>query len=150
MSKKTITRAKSTTVEKKVRPKERIPVGGHRDKLTVQGRDETKYVYRWVEDDHESGPRVFQFVQGGWTFTDPDSVTVGQLYVYTTEDVGSIVRRPSGHKYVYLMQIDKDLYEADQKEKNRYIDEQEKDMLRERDSRKDDGQYGGGKISRSF
>lgn len=149
MPKKKATRKKSTTVERKTRPTERIPVGGHRDRLTVQGKDE-KYVYRWVEDDTESGPRVFRFIQGGWTFTNPEDVVVGQQEVYTTSDVGSIVRKPSGHKFVYLMQIDRDLYEADQADKSRFVDEQEQDMFRERDSEKDDGAYGGGKLIRSL
>lgn len=151
-SKKKQTSAK-TTIERKQRPSERIPVGGHRDKLTVQYHNPdylNMYATRWVEDTHESGPRIYQFIQGGWTFVDPADAKVGQLYVYTTEDVGSIVRRPSGSHFVYLMKIERDLYEADQKEKQNDIDALEKDMLRERDAQKDDGQYGGGKITRSF
>lgn len=144
---------KKTTVQRKKRPTDRIPVGGHRDKLTVKYADPNytkNYATRWVEDDHEAGPRIFEFIQGGWNFVDPKDAIVGQRYVYTTEDTGSIVRQPSGSRFVYLMSIPIDLYKEDQNYKQAEIDELEDHMARERDSDKDDGAYGGGKFSRSF
>lgn len=145
--------SKKKAVERKSRPSDRIPVGGHRDKLTVRYKNKNflnEYATRWVEDENEVGPRIFEFIQGGWTFVNPDDVLVGQAYVYSTTDVGSIVRQPSGRNFVYLMCIPRELYEEDQKEKQKSISELEKDMLRERNAQQDDGQYGGGKLTYSF
>jgi len=136
-------------IDRKVRPDERIPVGGHRDILKVQGLD-PNYSYRWVEDENESGQRIFDFIQGGWDFANPKNLKIGQNFVYNSNNVGSVVRKPSGGKYLYLMCIPIELYEQDQKEKQNGIDALEKDMFRERDSNADDGQYGGGKKSHSF
>lgn len=139
-----------TTVTRKARPLDRIPVGGRRDKLTVQGLDPA-YSYRWVLDKDENGQRIFEFIEGGWDFVSADGLRVGQNYVYNSENVGSIVRRPGGNgEWLYLMRIPKEYYEADQKVKEMDLKETEKQMARERNIEDDDGQYGGGKVTSSF
>lgn len=149
MSKKktTVRKAVPDKISRAQRPDERIPVGGHRDKLTVRGLDPA-YAYRWVEDENESGQRIFTFKTGGWDFAPTDGLRIGQSFVYSSDSIGSIARKPSGGMYMYLMRIPKELHEQDQKDKQKRITEDEKQMLRPRDVENDDGQYGGGSLKR--
>lgn len=145
--KKTVAKKTSatTTVTRAVRPKERIPVGGHRDKLGVTGRD-PNYFYRWVEDIHEAGQEIFNYIQGGYTFAPKEGLNIGENFVYASENVGSVVRKPSGDRFLFLMRLPLDLYEQDQRDKQKRIDETEEQMIGDRNTQRDDGQYGGGKF----
>lgn len=107
----------------------RTPVSGHRNILTIKGKDPA-YEYRFVKDvtyeqvDGEGkvtarpGQRLMRFQEGGWQFVGKDEVEVGENKVYRTENMGAIVRIPSGgDEYLYLMKIHKDWYEEDQEAK---------------------------------
>lgn len=150
--KKTVTK-KSTVVSRETRKSvapERIPVGGHRDKLVVKGLD-PNYEYRWVVDTDDSGQRIFTFIEGGWEFEESHRVRVGQSFVYETSGGTSIIRRPAGGtQWNYLMRIKKEWYDEDQIEKQGLITDTEKQIARERDIEMDDGQYGGGRVRSTF
>lgn len=106
---------------------ERIPVGLTAPKMTVnhynnklQGKST-----RWFNDD---GDRIQRALMGGWHFvkkhgitTGVDHKTVGDPGVHVTMHVG---KHDGGlPKYAYLMAIDKELYEQDQKAKQDRVDE---------------------------
>lgn len=137
----------SAVQSRAARPEDRVPVGGVRDILTVVGqRDDLSY--RWVKDTHEDGPRIFNFNRGGWDFVQAKDVKVGKFSVYTTENVGSIVRHPDGAgEYLFLMCIPKELYDEDQARKLELINLAEQELMRPKE---DDGQYGESKISFKF
>lgn len=112
---------------------ERIPLVGHRDKLTVRGKDPA-FVYRFVKDvpgivqDNSGsiqltpGQRIMRFQQAGWEFVQAEDVEVGANNVYKTENVGSIVRVPAGtNEFLYLMRIKREWYEEDQKAKDKLL-----------------------------
>ena len=135
----------------KTRPK-RVPVGGDRDILTVLGKD-PDYVYRWVKDTNENGGRIFRYTQALYAFVDRATAAqygIGESFVYESQDVGTLVRKPAGNgEYLYLMRIAKEYYDEDQDAKQARIQETENGITRSRDpeSNKDDGQYGSVKIS---
>lgn len=133
--------------ESRKRP-ERVPVGGFRDKLTVQGRD-PNFVYRWVLDMDATGSRVLNFLQGGYEFVKGDEVIIGETYVFASPDYGSIIRRPGNKQgdYLYLMKIRKEYYEEDAKAKQDLVNQTE-DALYSPDSLRGDreGVYGDIKI----
>lgn len=139
---------KDERVEQRVRPN-RVPVSGHRDILTVSGKEDG-YSYRWVLDKQEDGSRIQKFLNAGYEFVQSDAVRVGQDNVYQTKNVGSIVRKPSGDgTYLYLMRIFTEWYEDDQAAKEHELKIKEGAITRERDpeNKGDDGQYGTVKIS---
>jgi hypothetical protein len=127
------------------RPRKRVPVSGFRDILTVHGKD-PDYEYRWVKDGSESGQRIWRYQQAAYQFVLADELEgVGQNFVYQTEDLGSLVRVPSGKgEYHYLMKISKEFYDEDQADK-----EKELRKLEENQARSDpgEGQYGSGTIT---
>lgn len=133
---------------------DRIPVGGHRDIMTVYGKDES-YEYRWVEDKSDAGSRILRFKRGGWEFVSADprdssgGVIVGEENVYSSEQNGSIVRLPTGGaNYSYLMRIKKEWYDEDQVAKQDKIDMVEDAIRRTGTSEGEDfGQYGNVAIS---
>ena len=125
----------------------RVPVSGNRDILTISGKDPA-FEYRWILDAAESGQRILKFQNAWWDLvkSDDGQHTVGQDMVYKSDNVGSIIRVPAGSgKFYYLMRIQKEYYEADQKAKQVDISEREQ-AITQTDS--DDGQYGEVKISR--
>jgi hypothetical protein len=97
--------------------RKRIPVGGNRDILTVEGKD-INYVYRWVND---VDGRVQKFIAA---FYDnvymKDGVEVGAQDVKQGSNVGSVVSKDVGKGITaYLMRIRKEYYEEDQAAKQR-------------------------------
>ena len=135
-------------VEGSTRPRERTPVSGHRDILTVLGQD-PGFVYRWVSDKNESGRRITRFLAGGWNFVEySEDLGIGADSVYNTENVGSIVRLPEGSgSFLYLMNIKKEWYDEDQAAKADAINATEKSISRRRSAEQDDGMYGDVKLS---
>lgn len=136
----------STSKPRPQRPKERTPVSGNRDILTVHGKEED-LEYRWVSDKAEDGARIYTFMRAGWFFVPAENVEIGQSNVYQSEQHGSIVRQPDGEgRYLYLMAIEKDLFQEDQQAKQAEIAEDERAITRERNEEEDDGQYGKNKL----
>lgn len=110
----------------------RRTAGGFRDKLTVVGQDPSK-VYRWVKDKNEGGYEIANLLARGYTFVSSDSgVKVGEAEVYTSENVGSIIRRIANQEgeFLYLMCIDRDWYEEDLQLKEDRIQEVETGIVR--------------------
>jgi len=128
----------------------RIPVSGNRDILTVKGKDKD-YEYRWVVDSDENGHRIFRFMQGSWEFaTTEQGLEIGQMAIYKSENVGSIIRVPAGKtqaskgEYQYLMRIKKKFYQEDQRAKEKALKETERKAFKaDKDMSPDGmGQYG--------
>ena len=129
---------------------ERTPLReSYRNILTVDNKD-PNYEYRWVLDsyakhDEDSGnfypgQRISKFENAGWEFVLSGEVSVGDSYVYKTNNTGSIVRVPAGQgEYHYLMKIKKEWYKEDQDLKNKQIDDIEKQM---KGPKTEMGQYG--------
>lgn len=112
--------------EKASRPS-RVPVSGNRDILAVQNIPEHK-IARWVNDVDN---RILKFQQGGWEFVTDQGVVVGQPTVESSKAVGKVVTKIVGTKktneplYAYLMVIDRDWYNEDQRSKQDNVDANE-------------------------
>lgn len=114
---------KEVKVVKKAR-KERVPFGGSRMKLSfpeVAGK-----VRRWVND---VGGRCQLAEEGGYDFVTDEGQKIGDTAVGSgNQDLGSRVSRivgtlPDGSpQRAFLMEIDKDLYDEDQAEKQSKLD----------------------------
>lgn len=130
------------------RPK-RVPMGTHRDILTVDGLDKENYKHRWVLDAGERGQRILRYELAGYSLCPADGLSIGEAMVYKSESEGSIVRVPNGKsgEYLYLMRISREWYDGDQdaKEENRV--DVEKQVSR---ASGEDGQYGKTKLSSDF
>lgn len=126
-------KAKSTRAD---RPK-RIPVSGHRDILTVGGKDPA-FHYRWVMDTDQNGVRIQKHLAAGYEFVDYNSVSgIGEARVANESGEGTLVRKPAGTTgpegadYLYLMRIHKEWYEEDQKAKLTEVNAREEELKRE-------------------
>lgn len=126
----------------------RVPVSGNRNVLTVQGMD-PNFSYRWVLDASEGGHRILRFKMAGYSFAPAGDHVTGDLAVYRSAGLGSIIREPAGDgvSYLYLMRLPKSFYEHDQLVKQQRVDEAEDAM---RAGVKDDGHYGEVKITRKL
>ena len=125
------------TQEKVERPK-RIPIHRSRDILTINKKPEGK-VLRWVMD---SPGRLIMFQEAGYEFVTDAGVTVGDKQVDGNKATGSTVCRAGDKEgtMLYLMAIDEDLYNEDQKARQAEIDENERAMF----AALEDGQYDAG------
>lgn len=123
---------------------ERPSTGRSRGKLYVTGTN-PDYTYYWAVDTAENGYNIFDFRERGWEFStkenDPN-IKIGDLYVHTVENVGSVYRVPANKKgeYHYLMRIRKEWADEDFMRQQQEVDEKESGIFR---ADKGDGQYGG-------
>jgi len=119
--------------------KERIPVNGNtKNILTVSNRD-PDYKYRWVLNDPD---RVAKFKEAWYEVVErTDDLRVGDRKVDTSAGTSSIVetRAGMGRNYV-LMRLPKELWEEDQRAKQKQVDDSEAEMQREAKQ----GRYGDG------
>lgn len=129
---------KKTVDEPSVTRENRVPVGGFRDILTVEGKDPA-YHYRFVLGEDEKDMRIYSHQNAGYTFAKiEDGLKVGQSAVFKSDSVGSLIRVPNKDgRWLYLMKIPVEWYEDDQRSKAHRVDETEK-SLREID----EGMYG--------
>lgn len=103
---------------------ERIPMGGHRSKLTVEGKDDD-YFYRHFID---TGGRIQQAMDAGYELVPRQGVKVGEGEDRNT-DLGSAVSTITGRnedgtpQRSYLMRIRREWYEEDQAAKQAEVDE---------------------------
>lgn len=104
--------------------KDRIPVSGNRDILTVKDKDDN-YEYRWVLD---IPGRLEKFQDGGWEFV-KDDLEVGQDTVDRSTKLGSTLTKRSGLNVLVLMRIRKEWYDEDQKAKQDSVDALEQTMM---------------------
>jgi hypothetical protein len=103
-----------------------------------------------VHDVSENGQRIHRFLMGGWEFAPKENLSIGSEMVFTSENVGSIVRVPGGRgEYLYLMRIPKEWFEEDRAAKADTILETERKVTRKRQRDDEDGDYGEGKVSSS-
>lgn len=110
---------------------ERVPFGIKRSKMAVKDAD-PNYVYRWVND---TPGRLEDAQRGGYAFV--TEAQAGEKDVANrNQDLGSRISRIVGHdaqgkpQAAYLMRIQKSLYAADQKAKQRELDELDKAIKR--------------------
>lgn len=101
----------------------RIPVGGHRNILTVANKD-PNYVYRWVLD---TPGRLEAFKEGGYEVVTKD-MEVGDSTVDKSSQLGSAVTMVRGVSTLVLMRIPKEWYDEDQAAKQADIDALEATM----------------------
>lgn len=100
--------------------KERIPVSANRAPLSVKGFDEKNYQGRFVND---VGDRIARFLDGGYEFVAKDGTSVGETTVDSSSGLDSRVKKPVGQGiYAYLMRLPRELYNEDQKAKQRELD----------------------------
>ena len=114
---------------KKREEMKRKPPGQPRQKLKVEGMDESRKYY-WATED-----QFRELQEGGYRFERND----GQLTVGQDEkiDKGTLVSRPASRqedKKLYLMSIDKKWYAENQSFKQKAITEQETEIFNRDDT----------------
>ena len=113
----------------------------YRNILSVYGVPEDKVV-RWVMDSF-NGARLHYFQQMGWEFVPKDrGVSVGETRVEPNSEIGNVVTKVAGRSdttKMYLMMIDKDLYEERQAEKQKEVDASEEAIYK---NLEEPGKYG--------
>lgn len=117
--------------------KERVPVGGPRNILTVANK-EPGYVYRWVND---VPGRIDQFKQGGYEVVE-DALKIGDPTVDRPTRLGSATTVVRGTSTLVLMRIKQEWYDEDQAAKQAEVDALEATM------QPDEVDYGNIKITR--
>lgn len=119
-----------TTVKRETR-RERPPVGGLRDILTIANKD-PNYEYRWVKD---VPGRIKWLEERGWEIVQ-DDLKVGQETVDSPKGklASALTRFGGGVVTLVAMRIPKEWYDADQAAKQELIDAQEESMMREANS----------------
>ena len=130
--------AEAPVIIKRERPV-RAPISGKRDILTVRGKDDTNFVYRWVKQDID---RVADLQDRGYEFVKNSEIgSVGSRSIDSGTNVDSNVtkRDGSGGELVLMKQV-RDWYEEDQKAKQREVDRTEHAI---KNKGKEEGFYGG-------
>ena len=121
-------RQRETSREIKTGRKARVPLGVMRSRLSIENFNiPSNKKGRWVKD---SPGRLENAVQGGYAFVEDPEIHVGQgentrdkLSTKVCRSAGGNDVRENGEPYkLYLMMIDRDLYDEDQAEKQRDID----------------------------
>ena len=112
--------------EKAIKPvrKERVPVGGPRNILTVAEKD-PNYVYRWVNDSITGRFDIFK--KAGYEVVE-DNLKVGDVTVDKSSRLGSATTLVRGTATLVLMRILKEWYDEDQAAKQESIDDLETSM----------------------
>jgi hypothetical protein len=113
------------TTAKRVERKDRVPVSGAKDILTVKNKD-PNYEYRWVYD---TPGRVERYKEGGYEVV-TENLEIGQKQVGQETKLGSAITKRSGVGTLVLMRIPKEWYDEDQAAKQERVDALE-DSMRE-------------------
>lgn len=117
----------------------RVPIGGHRDILTVDGK-EPGFVYRFIMNYPD---RIARFKRAGWEVV-THQVTVGSARAGDPTAVGSPVEAEAGGgAKLLLMRIEEEFYKEDQDAKEAEIRALEESMGKDVE-----GGYGSIKIYR--
>jgi len=120
---------KESKAQKKKARKQRVPLGRHRAKLAVSpDLIPRNKVGRWVND-HPG--RLQQAEAGGYAFVEDPHAKVGEGTdrrdrLSTKISCLAGTREDNSPLRAYLMVIDKDLYDQDQKDKQGHVDEIDK------------------------
>lgn len=110
----------------------RVPMH-QRDLLTVHGKDPDRY-YRWCLDVDN---KIMRYMQAGYEFVSDPALSIGEMSVNPTTQTGEVVSKKSGERTLYLMSIDREFYEQDQRAKAIEVDEMEKTMYAQTNSNED-------------
>ena len=107
--------------------KERVPLGGFRQKLAVH-RVPPGYVARWIND---SAGRIQQALAGGYEFCEDETVKAEQAGKNVESDarISRVVDQTTGQK-AYLMMIREEMYAEDQRAKKAVDDATEAALRR--------------------
>ncbi len=130
----------------------RTRISGYRQKLTVAGKDESSFSYRWVLDTTDNGHRIHRMRQLGYELCSAEDIDeVGESWVMRSagNTEGSVVRVPAGDsdkRYLYLMKCPIEIYDANKAAVHEGIDSLEAEMYRQRNPDDDDMEYGRGKL----
>jgi hypothetical protein len=120
--------------------KERIPVNGNRDILTIAKHlQDPNYEYRFVLD---IPGRLSKFDQAGWEIVKDEQLKVGQEAVDTGSRLGSAVTVSRGGQVLVLMRVLKEWYKQDQDAKQEKVDAIERLMMSQVRTGTIDGQSG--------
>jgi hypothetical protein len=112
-----------------------------RSPLNVTNKDSNRE-YRIVND---TGDRVSMFIDRGWRVEDDPKITVGARRIGAASQQASPIQvSVGGGTKAYLMSIEKEFYDEDQKAKQDEVDETER-QIKERAL---DGTYGKLEINR--
>lgn len=122
----------------KAEKRDRVPVGGPRNILTVADKD-PNYVYRWVLD---IPGRLEMFKRAGYEVV-TDNNEVGDPTVDRHKQLGSAVTLVKGTQTLVLMRILREWYDEDQAAKQEEIDALEATM-----TSGSAGDYGNIKVNR--
>jgi len=122
----------------------RAKIGGNRNVLTVSDQDDD-YTYRWFTVNDHGGrysvERLEFYKQLGWEHV-THQTEVGDSGVDVASNTGSVIeKRVGGGDTMYLMRIEKELYEEGSAAQQADIAEKEQAMTQQLNSGKD-GQYG--------
>lgn len=133
----------------------RVPLGQLRSKMSIDAYDvPTDRVPRWIND---IGGRLRDAQDGGYKFVKDKNVKVGDDPQQPQGMGANVNIRVGTHEdgspmYAYLMTLDRDLYEEDQADKQRVVDQIDEAILEgHHQSSYGDGKYrpdGGTKIQR--
>ena len=113
--------------------KKRVPLGRPRFRLSASKHIPPGKVGRWINDDPG---RLSAAEEAGYTFVTDPSAEIGEGGTNERDGLTTKIRRRVGArddhtvKMAYLMVIDKELYEQDQKDKQRDIDRTEEGLRR--------------------
>lgn len=101
--------------------KQRREIGQHRDLLIVQNKDPKRH-YRWVSD-VKDGQRLLERERDGYRYeTDPKLIVSSNALETDESDGANIRKKAGGGHYLYLMSIEKELFEAYQELKADEVD----------------------------
>ena len=124
-----LTNGTSTAVEERPR-RSRADRNGI---LHVEGMDKNRE-YRWVNDKN-AGQRILSMLDMDWRMETSKTLAVGDVVEAESSAEGTQIKRFVGGgkdglpMFAYLMSIDRDLYEEDQKFKQQEIDTNEEAIL---------------------
>lgn len=112
---------------KRRKMKNRRPLGGFRSKLSVEGLDiPNNKKARWVND---KPGRLLAAQEGGYEFVEDENAKVGEEPLNGRDNMNAKISRvvgtaPDGTPLrAFLMVIDKELFDEDQREKQKRVDE---------------------------
>ena len=109
----------------------RVPIGRHRELLSVFGKD-PNYHYRWVKDTGETGSRILEYRRAGYEPVHADEVTVGEDKIERSSSDRGVVRTAYKGETLYLLKQPKKYREEDEAAFHAEIDETEAQILNPR------------------
>ena len=122
----------------------RVPIGRHRELLTVFGQDPNFY-YRWVKDIDENGSRILEYRRAGYEPVHADEVTVGEDKIDRSSSDRGTVRMAYKGETLFLLKQPKEYRDDDVARLHAEVDETEAQILNPRIDPTDDDpsrQYG--------